>query len=383
MNLTECLTSNSTLLGPNCENLGKTMGKGCCFWNRYKVYLSCDSKNHWKVEKFNLFFVLLRKIFGCFLSTHLSRVKNEVTKLLADPIQKDAALRIQNVWNPFICLGNTDPTKAQVVCFADDHTDEAGVAFRETFIAKHWEKGAIVLVEGEQAGKVVAKTSPLRPHLPDDYLVQGWEPANFKELISSYSTQSKAMLAELNGCLDYLKEDLPLDGEIPLVKKAEIKGKLDNIKDTLKRLNKFYQSKGPCISNIDKAFDSHFQLLSENKITGKILLLLVSDPIFELSKRHYDTWNKSLSPEQLQSMYKAAAIRNDSLIAEMQKQIAAGRKVFVIGGSGHLLQLPISDNSCQRVKEALHKFRFSILTRTKFENKPLAPLNLDLEQHSF
>jgi len=340
--------------------------------------LSCDSKNHWKIEKFNLFFVLLRKIFGCFHSTHLSKVKNEVTQLLADPSQKDAALRIQNVWNPFICLGNTDPSKAQVICFADDHTDEYGATLRKALIARFWEKGAIVLVEGEQAGKVVTKTSPLRPHLPDDYLVQGWEPANRKELLSSFNTQAEAMMAELNGCLDYLKEGLPLDGEMTAKKKTEVKGKLDKIKETLKRLNKFYQSNGPCISNIDRAFDSHFQLLNENKITGNILLLLVSDPIVELSKLHYDAWNRSLSPEQIQSMYKAAAIRNDSLIAEVRKHVAAGRKVFVIGGCGHLLQLPISDNSCKNVKDALHKFPFSIITRAKCINKPLAPLNPDL-----
>jgi hypothetical protein len=381
-NLSACLESNRALLGPSCENLGKTVGGGG-FWSYCKIYLSFDDQNHWKIEQLNIFSVILRNVFGFFTSTHSNKIKNEIKKIITNPEESEAVLQIQSVWNrhnPFICLGNAPLSKARVICFADHHTDKEGASVREAMIPGLWEKGAIVIVEGVQAGKEVQKTNAQKPNLPDDYLEQGWEPVNFEQLHSSYTQRSKAHLTELNSCVDSLKQDLPMDEEFSPAQKSEIKGKLNKIKETLKKLNMYYKSTSPHILNIDKAFDSHFQLVSENKISGKILLILVYEPVIALSEQHYEAWNNTISPEQVQALYKASALRNDSLIAEIEKQGATGRKVIVIGGAAHLLQHPIIDTSCQKVKEALKKFPFCIITRAKFENTKLAPLNPDLRQ---
>ena len=74
-----CLTENRAILGSKCENLGKQVGG---FWTGHKVLLSYTSETGFKIEKLNIIQQLLRKLFGCYKSTHLNLIDRKISKLV-------------------------------------------------------------------------------------------------------------------------------------------------------------------------------------------------------------------------------------------------------------------------------------------------------------
>lgn len=218
--------------------------------------------------------------------------------------------------------------------------------------------------------------------LRDDICIQGWEPTDFEKhapptFIRDRQTKNalestlENIAERLPKSVDYCEEDLlPLEealkafesicnqlaaypGEISALKVKElVKESYQKLKD--KTLFNEYNNAGDLSSK-----DNVKLFLQLFALSVQWLNSLISSTV-------YHRVNESDAKEIEQNIVR----RNASLCAEIQKQRAEGRRVFVIAGSLHLLNHDDSHMAQPTdVQEELHRHPFVIFTPTHKLNK--------------
>jgi hypothetical protein len=74
-------------------------------WNGFKkAYLTCRDGREWRIEKLNIFQVIVRKVFGSYSDTHLNNVIAQLNNELSfrkaiTPEEKDLLNRLKTLWD--------------------------------------------------------------------------------------------------------------------------------------------------------------------------------------------------------------------------------------------------------------------------------------------
>lgn len=99
INLSTCLQSQIGTIGNDCENIGKTEGRGLF---SKKVMLAYERDKGWQCVKLNLPQLFLRKAFGLYHSTHLDTVARATNRTLdksSEPLVSKFDSKIHDIWS--------------------------------------------------------------------------------------------------------------------------------------------------------------------------------------------------------------------------------------------------------------------------------------------
>ncbi|MBA2728675.1 MAG: hypothetical protein H0U49_10945, partial [Parachlamydiaceae bacterium] len=249
--LSLCLTENRDILGTKYENLGKRVGG---FLIGHKVMLSYDKKTGYKIEKLNIFQLFFRKL-GFYKSTHLNFIDKKICRLdKKDSLTDKCHARINALWakKNIIALGNSTPSEAKVIGFAERHGDHSFRANTARQINALYKKGDIVLVEGSEAGKIITGKHQMTGNLNPGCTIRGWEPDNFKTLTGDFFKKGDENSEEIKACLNEFKNTCENKGKLSSAEATEIKGKIEKLKEKIKEWNKYYKSDSDLILNAGK-----------------------------------------------------------------------------------------------------------------------------------
>jgi len=251
--LNSCLIANKAILGPNLEKLGKTQGG---FFNGFKYMLSYDKKTGFTIQKLNNSQLLLRTLSGEYKSTHLSGIFIKLSKLKTTEDVKACHTRIHNFWvNKYVIgLGNSELSKAKLICFAETHEDLALRAYMRYLINHSYEEGDIILVEGVKASRVGPTNDPWTQKIKPGCIVRGWEGEELDNLLNSPAQQkSNAFHREIMHCTKLLnKPFIAIDLADFLL---ELQDRINYLKQKFNEMQNYIQSTSPLLLNVNKIID--------------------------------------------------------------------------------------------------------------------------------
>lgn len=327
-----------------------------------KVLFSCDKKNGLSVVKLNFIQMILRNIFGCYKNTHLDTVfkyicnENFQQIMITTPLY----LKIAKLWeNKFLkWIGNSSINQANVICFGEEHGDTAYRTIVNQFINKNYKEGDIILVEGVPAG-VQPKFHPFIYGVNNNFLIMGWEPANFRQEYLKKIEFHHTKWQEISKIIEQCEIDFPDECNYDQENINFLKIKCEEIQNKIFELNKYYQSDSP---KINKLLPVLLQYLFETKIKNpkQIIIAIVTDILSEFDKLKEKILYKYMSPEANEYADKNNSLREISLIQEIQKFRQLEKKVFVIGGMSHFNSI---SRIRSKVKDELAKHQFVLLER--------------------
>ncbi len=384
MKLSKCLESNKLILGQKCENLGKATGS--CFFPR-KVFLSYSEKEGWQVVILNIIQLFLRKVFGAYQSTHLNPIAERVSKIESSDGVRDCKSRIQTVWaqKNLVRLGNAPLSSAQIIGFPEEHFDRLYQTSVAPLINALYKEGDVILVEGREAGKAGERSAhKATEDLKEDCVIMGWEPQNFKELHGAFR-KSEAKYQELLACGDYLKTHFSVEGSLTTSQITDLRLKVNELVGKIEKLNEYYQSTDPCVLEAKSFLCDLFEKLTNGTLFADNPMGVFSTWTFKilsrLEKEAPLAMHTNMTPEERKEVFKTVPIRNASLVAEIDKYLNMGKRVFVIAGAAHLLRYP-SIYGVEEVRDILQKNQFALVAKkdlfagiSKF-NSDLKPLPL-------
>ncbi|MES2345347.1 MAG: hypothetical protein V4494_05375 [Chlamydiota bacterium] len=376
MMLSDCLSANQSILGSNCEQLGKN-SNGFGFFNQKKL-LSYAGKDRWNVVSLNVFQLFFRKILGFYKSTHLDYVTKRISELQPSNNTKNCCARIKSLWmkKNLIGLGNSELSKADVLGFAETHLDKRYSACVAQLVNDNYQRGDVILVEGLKAGeKMKAQDHPQTKHLKLGCVVRGWEPKNFEEMHRSVLEKPNSKAREMQKCFEFAWSHFGLHGSLTDRKIAKLGDKLNELIKKVNDLNKYYKSDSKLVVQADKILKEAFEKLKKRDLSSDSFYAVILKVFSELQKKQAKVFYKNITWNDRFKIADGIPVRNASLANEINMQQTRGRKVFVFAGKDHLLKRWYSDKSIEKVKEILSKCRFVIITR-----KTLFAGNADLKK---
>lgn len=373
--LEDCLSTNTKVLGENYSQLGTTIKSG---WFSRKVFLSFDPKKGWNVVKLGWLQLFLRKFLGFYKSTHLTniiRAWKEYRK--AHVAYKNTALknRIHALVFPpkkfLSSWGNVDSIEANVFVFPETHTHKNYRKIVNQYINDHYREGDVVLVEGVVAGK--AKRNQQVKDLKEGIQVFGWDHPHFKDLANlAVLSKHQHMLAKMERLITELqskKYDFACFGTM-----------LGKITSEIQKLASYFE---PTMSSSDieawvKAFYEKSKGADDPRGLFQALVLMA---VRSFEKNQEKAFYNHFSSEDVKKVFKSIQLRNQSLVGEIQKYRALGKRVFVIAGSSHLLWRPLGDMApsvLNEVHSCLKKQKFVMLAEKEELTDKVMKLNKDL-----
>lgn len=373
MELLQCLQGNQALVGKECSNLGKKCKTG--WLGRHKILLSYDEKNGWNVVKLNIFQIFFRKVFGCYKNTHLDYIAKHCRNVKSDDPKIIACQgRIQALWNTnfLVAYGNTDLAHAQVICFAEAHTDETFRVAIGGIIDSYYEDGDAVLVEGLSVGEYeLAAKNEQTFFSKKEYMIQGWEPKNFDEIPNNVYAKAKInhrqFVRQTNKMVE-LCQNQP----------SHLENELESYIISMRNLQSYYQVPQEIIGRRVDLIRNLFEKIKESSFNQDEIVNFQYALFSIINALRDEMWKSYDSKIGSAELSEVTNLRNHSLAQQTAKNCGKNKRVFDIAGVSHLLKCrpPQTDN--QNVKDELKKHSFVIITNKKYLSRQLLSLNTDL-----
>lgn len=303
--------------------------------------------------------------FGCYRSTHLKVMANRWALLPENVKNEQLNERIKEIWDKAhphqifpenFCFGNSTPKRAQLFCFAEDHTNMTFRKFIGETIDKHYRPGDIILVEGVDAGTSIKTKLTAADRVTKATSAMGWDQevlqnGTFPEYEEKYKRLTTVVMEiehRINKNKIYYNKTHDAD---------------------IKRMTDAYEEFATYViadpAELARRKGIIKELIDDFK-NGKFNESVFVFTFLELSRelevkgnqgakyRHETAVDRRLLKKTFQP-------RNVSLCKEIDKHTKQGRRVFLIAGAAHLISLnkdfPIAD-----VKKCINKKPFVLFT---------------------
>lgn len=377
------LQTKQNILGKDCKNLGKRKG----FLHFHKVMLSYDAQAGWNVKELNIFQLIFRKIFGAYKSTHLKNIiqnyKNQTHR------NSTLEHRLQSIWakalplsskhpdNQPVILGNSRPSAAQLFGCPEDHTNKSWRLEMGKFINQHYRSGNIILIEGLPVGKVGKAGSYSITHgVNPDYPVQGWESAKSLDEFEKKLPKRAEWRKKSDELIAWTKED---------IKYPSSQDQFDLVIERYRALANFFYSNNSKVNSSIELIRSNFTKLNNAQNRDVAFHYLIITLLKNLENNADQAQFAFLTPAENQIVIDSIKERNISLCQEIEKHLAAGKRVFVIGGAAHFLQHRFNHpGDTTQLKNILTKYPHLLFVEpTHFDQAGLAKLNPEFDEQIF
>lgn len=368
LTLDECLKQNGQNLGADFFHLGRKVGYGCL--NRRKVLLSYKERSGWKIVFLNPLQLFFRRFFSAYKSTYFNHIFFHLNAIeTKEGATEKCFIRIQDLWikKHLRMVGNSEigSSAAEVVCFAERHLDEVLRSAFCRLIDQHYRKGDVILVEGLEA----EKRKPLKKLFQTKYVKidgygYGWEPKDFEKL-SRALLENRRQYRLLSQSLHHIKRKIPhnhlTEEEIRILEKE-----IELLIKKIFLLSRYYKGHDPSFAQKSaQLIQAVFLELKNGLSSGKNLLYVVAKIFAELENEKERALYRNMKETDFQEIIRGAPRRNASLIQQIEKARNENKRVFVIGGAAHFLQVypKEKDNTSQAVRNALQKYKFTIISK--------------------
>lgn len=368
----------------------------CSHFYSSKIFLCYDSKNkEWSEVSLNIIQQFLRKVFGCYKNTHSQFIYQQWGKEYKNrPPFPDIEEKIFKICQKnIICLTNCNPEEAEIVCFANNHIDNAFRRGAIDALLKRYRtqavKDNIILIEGLKVSRKISADA-FQKHFKftvgSGIKIQGWEPENLDDLTGKdlfsvtdkeedkgddlidaiekkFSTFNKNDHREFDQLLSFVKGEFTTQftelAKFFLLSQSEINKELELI-----------------ISSLNKAYSIKEKLESINEIITQTLTKAIDRVLsnYHKAKYHY------VKPEIREVIHQGIAERTASLANEIAKQTLSSmkhtsnhalkspkRRIFVIAGTAHILHCDVNyrvrnkkDWGVEKLHEILGARKFAI-----------------------
>lgn len=342
-----------------------------------KILLAYNSQNGWGIKKLNIFQLFLRDVFGLYKSTHsktiyrawkreigqTQAIDNTIARICQKHLLKNRLVEQYlgpvnvNIQKHSVTVGNSDVSGADVICFAENHTDQEFYEKIIKMINRHAHKGDIVLYEGDEV-------PDLAPTLLKKGIgVKNWE-SNAKAFLYSLPSFIENE-KKFKAILKIYEELFPKDSYTQLDGKA-FKNKLDVFRQEIVKLGKSLNVPSEMIQKSMKVLEVLSNLISQGKNNNDISKLLSIIAIRALAPlENYLLMPESYcTDEERKIIYESIYSRNREMIAIIEQCRKERKRVFVIGGAAHFLRMPETQSRdyTKEIGEALQKHRYAIIT---------------------
>lgn len=284
----------------------------------------------------------------------------------------------------FVTLGNTDPSKAEVICFGEKHGDKTARKAMWKFINANYRPGDLVLIEGQDHGKILDHDCQLTRKLREDICVQGWEPTNHEAFQNTIAVEHRRMVDRLYAMQNRITELLPTTPNYTDSDLQPLEDELKGFEAEYTLIANGFHAKDLNPVRINQVVQESFQKLKNKTLSDSdshvnVFHLVVLHVLNFLEKRAESARFKDISKEDLIRIKEGGHARNVSLSEQIQKHAAPGKRVFVVAGVAHLLNHPLWAVKPTVVQEELARHPFVIFTaRHPYAKQGFGKLNPNL-----
>jgi hypothetical protein len=241
-------------------------------------------------------------------------------------------------------------SKADLFLFPEWHANKEYRKTMNRYINEHYREGDIVLVEGIPAG--TAERNQQVEYLKEGIPVYGWEPQNFKELIAGSSVQKlQEMLKEMKA---FPSKFMPMAYDF-----EAIGSHLDVVISEFQKLAAYFDPKMPPAkieAEIKRCYEGSKTKDNPREVFQVVIVLLLK----KLEDKQEKAFLDHETPDEIEKVIKNVRQRNLSLVTEIQRYHAQGKRVFVIAGAAHFLHWPfsVSSSALKEIHACLREHKF-------------------------
>jgi len=292
-----------------------------------------------------------------------------------------------------LILGNSTPEEAEVICFAERHSDlgfqkETADWINKTFKnstvtffdkASKYANNDIIAVEAKRKGEFSRNNNRV-PFVSADFLTTGWEPFNLLELQSKIFLKRKEIenkiINNLN-CIGNAIKKGPINNKSDY---AAIDKEINHFYDFLKDLGNYYipdpQLREQKVEDFKASVQTAYQKYKSSQLTPSQFNFQLHELVESFKKLDPSADWRHFSQQESAELSKSWDKRNDSLADTVRDLKTKFKRVFLIAGSNHLTPY----KNIEQVTKELSKHKHIIVIKRKTYEKIYNPTPLSAAQ---